>query len=463
MIKLSRFKILIITFSIVLMFGVTNTAYAERPIKIIVGGEYIGTDVYPIIINDRVLLPVRTLFEAIGADVSYVAEERKVSVNRNGNTVEFEIGSNIICVNGTEVEMDVPATEISGRTFAPVRACAEAFGLQVEWNDSTKTVKVLKPCSLVVEQSGYYIDGIVKYQYDEYGNCISENNIIDDTDNITEYVYDESGNPVLVNYLTEGWGWKYTYNDYGEKIYEEAWKETPERRGGYRGKYEYDDSGRITSYEMENYVTGQTISATVTYDEYGNAYEKRSDGIIEIKKYWVDNRVREHHIEEPDGSWTKEIYDEGGKRISLETSDGYLQKYTYNERGNLLSEEDGKGNRTQYRYEYNEFGKVTLCEWTHIYNNKKGNSDYEKYVYDKKGNIIYTESGSAYPEGIVVGVDGSYRPYNGTDTNVEVVYNKPYEWTNYTYDSDNNLIYEENYTDYEKIRRSYKKYIVIVK
>ena len=68
-------------------------------------------------------------------------------------------------VNGEEKMLDVPAKIVDGRTLVPVRACAESFGLKVEWNDTTKTVKIRKPTSRVSEDSYG-----TKYTYNENGN-----------------------------------------------------------------------------------------------------------------------------------------------------------------------------------------------------------------------------------------------------------------------------------------------------
>jgi hypothetical protein len=59
---------------------------------------------------------------------------------RGDETVQLQIDSNIINVNGTDVEIDVPAMITDDRTFVPVRAVSESFGCDVDWDGETKTV-----------------------------------------------------------------------------------------------------------------------------------------------------------------------------------------------------------------------------------------------------------------------------------------------------------------------------------
>jgi hypothetical protein len=42
--------------------------------------------------------------------------------------------------NGAEINLDVPAKTIGGRTLVPIRVVAESFGATVEWDPTTRTV-----------------------------------------------------------------------------------------------------------------------------------------------------------------------------------------------------------------------------------------------------------------------------------------------------------------------------------
>ena len=111
-------------------------------IKIYVNGKKVESDVAPVIIEDRTLVPVRAIFEAIGAEVSWDAETKTVSSVKDEAVVTMQIGSKNIFIDDVMKEIDVPAQIINDRTLVPVRAVSESYGLTVEWDAETKTVTI---------------------------------------------------------------------------------------------------------------------------------------------------------------------------------------------------------------------------------------------------------------------------------------------------------------------------------
>ena len=104
------------------------------------GTELEFEDQEPVIINDRTLVPVRAIFEALGADVSWLPEGMKVVANTASVNVTMTIGENDYFVNGERHMLDVPPRIMNDRTLVPARAVAEAFGCLVNWDDTAKTV-----------------------------------------------------------------------------------------------------------------------------------------------------------------------------------------------------------------------------------------------------------------------------------------------------------------------------------
>ena len=92
----------------------------------------------PVIKDGRVLVPLRAIFEAMGATVAWDGNAQKAASSKNGTTVEITIGSNVLYKNGAAVALDVPAQLIDGYTMVPVRAVAEAFGADVAWYGDEK-------------------------------------------------------------------------------------------------------------------------------------------------------------------------------------------------------------------------------------------------------------------------------------------------------------------------------------
>ncbi len=127
----------------ILLFSIQLIVFAgSNSISIVVDGEYLIFDQPPIMENDRVLVPLRIIFEALGATVDWDESTQTITSNKGENTVVMQIGSNTFTVNATEKALDVPPQIVGIRTLVPVRAIAESFNCVVNWEDSTQTVTI---------------------------------------------------------------------------------------------------------------------------------------------------------------------------------------------------------------------------------------------------------------------------------------------------------------------------------
>ncbi len=118
-----------------------STEVIAPPI-VVIDGQKVAFDVPPIIENGRTLVPLRAIFEKMGAKVSWNADTRTASAVKGDTTVVVAIGSKSPTINGAEKTIDVPAEIIDGRTLAPMRFVCEAFGGAVSWAADTRTVSV---------------------------------------------------------------------------------------------------------------------------------------------------------------------------------------------------------------------------------------------------------------------------------------------------------------------------------
>lgn len=115
---------------------------AQEPIRVVQQGKPLDLDVPPVIVEGRVLVPLRKIFEALGAVVNYEETTGRIVAVRGASRVELAIGSTEALVNGQRVYLSVPARIVDGRTMVPVRFVSEALGDQVDWDDATRTVTV---------------------------------------------------------------------------------------------------------------------------------------------------------------------------------------------------------------------------------------------------------------------------------------------------------------------------------
>jgi len=105
-------------------------------------GRFIASDVPPQVINGRTMLPLRAIFEAMGASVQWNGATQTVTATKGDTVVVMTIGNTSPTVNGKVVSIDQPACIVRGRTLAPLRFVAEAFGGNVEWNGATRIAKI---------------------------------------------------------------------------------------------------------------------------------------------------------------------------------------------------------------------------------------------------------------------------------------------------------------------------------
>jgi len=97
----------------------------------------------PIMVDNRVMVPVRGVFEQMDGYVNWNPDEQSVHGSRpGGHRFKITIGSNTAMVNGQEKTLDTPPLLQDGTTFVPLRFASEALGARVNWHPETDTVSI---------------------------------------------------------------------------------------------------------------------------------------------------------------------------------------------------------------------------------------------------------------------------------------------------------------------------------
>lgn len=109
-------------------------------LSITFNGKPVESDAQPVIENGRTLVPLRVIFELLGAEVEWNEKTRVVTAQKQGVIIDLTIDSDKAYINGKEVTIDVPAKIINNRTYVPVRFVSESMGASVNWDNDTKTV-----------------------------------------------------------------------------------------------------------------------------------------------------------------------------------------------------------------------------------------------------------------------------------------------------------------------------------
>ena len=227
-------KIITFILTLVMVCGLfTFNVEANKDIEVYVDGNKILFDVPPIIQNNRTLVPMRYIFEALGTEVTWNDETKTAKAVKNSMTVEISVGSNQMTVNNQSIALDSPAILINNRTLVPVRAVSEAFHADVNWDSVHRTVLINTNYGIylgtAIPTYGAIIgDPFIRRDVDASGNVIyvykksTEHNI-----EVVEYMayletigyrLGESSTPKGVSVYT----YNYDYKDLKSHIYIEA-------------------------------------------------------------------------------------------------------------------------------------------------------------------------------------------------------------------------------------------------
>ena len=360
-------KVVSMLLTVIMMVSTVCYSVPEMYIRLVVGGEEIETNVGAVLFNDRTMVPFKTVFDSIGAKINYDDNSKSVTAVKNGTTVKLTVGSDVMIVNDKEKKMDAPVIIDNERIYVPVRACAQAFGMEVEWIDGADIVKIKKQVSLPLKMSGN--DGYwCNYTYDDCGNMIYSE---DSTGQWEKLSYNEFGS-IIESESSIGYWYKNTYNDKGIIASSEA-------IGDDVSCVEYDERGNIIC------SSGEFIDR-YEYDAFNNLIRDEvcaPDGTTWVTKYKYDKNGNCIYMEGPE-HWERYKYDESGKHIMTETSYGSWEKSTYDENGNLICEEHSEGGYC--KYEYDENGNCIYMEMP----SAAGGTYWIKYFYDENGNLKET-------------------------------------------------------------------------
>lgn len=134
-------KIICLMAAVAMCLGIGVSVFAEDQISVTIDGKAVAfPDQQPIEMNDRVLVPMRAIFEALGATVNWNDANQSVISQKAGISVQITVDSLIMLKNGKSQMLDQPAILLNDRVLVPVRVVAESFNSTVTWDDASKTV-----------------------------------------------------------------------------------------------------------------------------------------------------------------------------------------------------------------------------------------------------------------------------------------------------------------------------------
>ncbi|HEY3364263.1 MAG TPA: stalk domain-containing protein [Symbiobacteriaceae bacterium] len=118
---------------------------AAAPVRVILDGRTLALDSAPLILDDRTFVPLRGVFEAMGATAVWNGETRSVEVTRGDAYLRLTLGRKLACLSADctrAAVLDAPARLVDSRTYVPVRFIAQAMGAKVSWEDARRAVVI---------------------------------------------------------------------------------------------------------------------------------------------------------------------------------------------------------------------------------------------------------------------------------------------------------------------------------
>jgi len=131
---------------LVIFLIILNTVCFASDIKVNIDDNYIDFDVAPVMKNDRVLVPMRKIFETFGCELEWLEDSETVIAVKNNLLIALKIGKNKVILNDIEektskaIEIDSPPIIKDGRTLLPVRVISESLGYNIKWDEEKQTV-----------------------------------------------------------------------------------------------------------------------------------------------------------------------------------------------------------------------------------------------------------------------------------------------------------------------------------
>ena len=111
---------------IVVMLNGVEQSYEQKPIEK----------------DGQVLVPLRAVFESLGAEVGWEEGTQMVTVTKDKEQVKIQVGSKVMEKNGEEIDFGYPAVLEGGRTMIPLSAVSESFSIPVDWNRDEQRIDI---------------------------------------------------------------------------------------------------------------------------------------------------------------------------------------------------------------------------------------------------------------------------------------------------------------------------------
>ncbi|WP_180270625.1 N-acetylmuramoyl-L-alanine amidase [Sporanaerobium hydrogeniformans] len=133
--------------------------YTLPPITLYINGEMLQTQVMPAIqLEERVLVPAKEVFEKMGASVEWNESEKSVYICKREMLIVLKMNSQEAWVNGIRYTLDMPAKNVNDKMMIPLRFISEAMGYDVIWENGPRNAFILMPEELSFPEEPSFVE-----------------------------------------------------------------------------------------------------------------------------------------------------------------------------------------------------------------------------------------------------------------------------------------------------------------
>ncbi|MCP3794866.1 stalk domain-containing protein [Paenibacillus sp. CH40] len=139
---MKRFGVAVLS-TLVLSSAFASLAGAQPgDIKVIINGVTQQYTQSPVVSQNTTLVPLRGVFESLGAKVDWDSKAKKVTASKNEDTLALNVGSKLAYKNSNPVQLDAATQIQKGQVLVPLRFVSQSLGAKVNWDQSTRTITI---------------------------------------------------------------------------------------------------------------------------------------------------------------------------------------------------------------------------------------------------------------------------------------------------------------------------------
>ncbi len=113
--------------------------------RVVLDGQFLQFDTQPTIENGTTLVPLRQIFQSLGATITWDENTKKITAKKDATVITLFVGKSEAYVNNKKVTLTVPPKVINNRTLVPLRFISESLGADVDWDAAQQIAVITSP------------------------------------------------------------------------------------------------------------------------------------------------------------------------------------------------------------------------------------------------------------------------------------------------------------------------------